>query len=71
MAKGTIEIMADPDAAKVFHRGWTGTLEVGTEGRAEKVHAICKYKYRLRSGETRVVFTYDEYLPIVKLGNLC
>jgi hypothetical protein len=58
--KGTIEIMVEPSEATTFHRGWAGVLEVGREGGVEKVQAVCKFKYRLKSGKTRVVFTYGQ-----------
>lgn len=50
----SIVINADPETMKNYHRGDVFYLEIGYDGKSEKIKVRVVSKYRLKNGQSRV-----------------
>lgn len=51
-----IELITNPNDVADWHRGMKGEISVGTSGETKSYSVVCKSKYRLKSGDTRIKF---------------
>lgn len=56
MVEELIVLEVPPEDVADKHRGWTGSISVGTLEKRSQYKVTCKSKYKLKNGVTRIKF---------------